>query len=208
MVPGTGGIKLNHSNQIYMNRRDALSRVALLLGGAVIGSEFFLSGCKNTEKKDSASANFSKDDIAFLDEVGETILPTTPGSPGAKAAAIGTFMTVMVKDCYDDASQKAFMEGMDKLNEASKKKNGKTFLESTPEQRTALLQDLDKEQREYTKVKKPEDAPHYFRLMKELTLLGYFTSEPGCTKALRYVEVPGKFDGNYPYKKGDKAWAL
>jgi len=38
-------------------------------------------------------------------------------------------------------------------------------------------------------------------------LSGYFTSEIGATKALRYVAVPGKFDGSYPYKKGDKAWA-
>ena len=44
--------------------------------------------------------------------------------------------------------------------------------------------------------------------MKELTLLGYFTSEIGATKALSYVESPGKYEGNYPYKKGDKAWAI
>jgi hypothetical protein len=44
--------------------------------------------------------------------------------------------------------------------------------------------------------------------MKELTLLGYFTSEVGATKALRYVPIPGRFDGCIPYKKGDKAWAL
>ncbi|HEX7753740.1 MAG TPA: gluconate 2-dehydrogenase subunit 3 family protein, partial [Niabella sp.] len=50
--------------------------------------------------------------------------------------------------------------------------------------------------------------PHYFSLMKQLTLWGYFTSKPGATQALRYMETPGKFDGAYPYKKGDKAWAL
>jgi hypothetical protein len=45
-------------------------------------------------------------------------------------------------------------------------------------------------------------------MVKQLTIWGYFTSEPGATKALRYVAVPGKYDGNFPYKKGDKAWAL
>jgi hypothetical protein len=54
----------------------------------------------------------------------------------------------------------------------------------------------------------PADIPnHYFRMMKELTLLGYFTSEVGATKALRYIETPGHYDGCMPYKKGDKAWA-
>jgi hypothetical protein len=43
--------------------------------------------------------------------------------------------------------------------------------------------------------------------MKQLTLLGFFTSEPGATKALRHIAVPGKYDGALPYKKGDKAWA-
>ena len=44
-------------------------------------------------------------------------------------------------------------------------------------------------------------------MMKELTLLGFFTSEIGATKALRYVAVPGKYVGCIPYNKGDKAWA-
>ena len=57
------------------------------------------------------------------------------------------------------------------------------------------------------KAKKAEDPNHYFHLMKQLTLLGFFTSEPGANKALRYIAVPGHYDGCVPYKKGDKAWA-
>jgi len=53
----------------------------------------------------------------------------------------------------------------------------------------------------------PKAPAHYFRMMKELTLLGYFTSEIGCTNALRYVETPGRFDPCLPYKAGEKAWA-
>ena len=52
------------------------------------------------------------------------------------------------------------------------------------------------------------DPPaHYFRMMKELAMLGYFTSEIGCTQALRYVEMPGRFDPCVDYKPGDRAWA-
>ena len=76
-----------------------------------------------------------------------------------------------------------------------------------PAQRKELLTGIDKEAKAYGASKKPEDPNHYFRLMKELTLLGYFTSEPGATKALRYVAVPGRYEGCIPYKKGDKAWA-
>jgi hypothetical protein len=48
---------------------------------------------------------------------------------------------------------------------------------------------------------------HYFRMMKELALLGYFTSEIGCKQAMRYVEAPGRFDACVPYMAGDPAWA-
>src|SRR5882757_5790065 len=112
-----------------MNRREAISSVALLLGGTILGAEAFLSGCKTTGKEIS----FTPTDIAYLDEVAETILPAT-GTPGAKAAKVGEFMTVIVKDCYEEKDQKIFLEGMDKLNDASKKKNSKSFMESTPPQ--------------------------------------------------------------------------
>jgi hypothetical protein len=190
-----------------MNRREALSSVALLLGGTIIGAEAFLSGCTNTDKKLGASGlNFSPDEISFLDEVGETIIPAT-STPGAKETQIGEFMHVIVRDCYDDQNQQIFLDGMNKLNEASKQKNGKSFMESSPAERKSLLIDLDKEQKDYTAKKKTSDPTHYFRMMKELTIWGYFTSQPGATKDLRYVAVPGKYEGCIPYKKGDHAWA-
>ena len=110
-------------------------------------------------------------------------------------------------ECYKPADQQIFLKGLTQLEEASKTKNGKGFLESDAAQRTALLTALDAEQKNYAKTKKKEDPNHYFRMIKELTLLGYFTSEVGSTKALRYSPVPGKYDGCVPYKKGDKAWA-
>jgi Gluconate 2-dehydrogenase subunit 3 len=185
-----------------MNRREALSRVAILTGGMVLGAEAFLSGCKTNTK----GVTFSKDDVAFLNEVAETIIPAT-STPGAKEAKVGEFMTVMVNDCYEEKDQAIFMEGMKKLDEASKKLNSKSFMESTPAQRKSLLEALDKEAKEHQKAAKPEDPKHYFTMIKQLTLSGFFTSEVGATKALRYVAVPGKFVGSYPYKKGDKAWA-
>src|SRR5260370_20639670 len=133
-----------------MNRRDALTRVGLVLGGTVIGAEAFLSGRKNPPQMNigGAGSNFSNDDIAFLDEVGETILPATD-TPGAKEAKVGDFMGRIVKDCYTEADQKIFVDGMQKLDAACKAKNGKSFVASTPEQPHSLLVDLDKEQKDY-----------------------------------------------------------
>ena len=187
-----------------MDRREAIGRVGLILGGTIIGAEFFISGCKPSAKK--VNELFDTNNVALFDEIGETILPAT-STPGAKAAAVGNFMAMMVQDCYKPADQKVFVKGIADLDEASKKKFRKTFMEADAKQRTELLSELDAEQKNYTKNKKPEDPNHYFRMMKELTLLGFFTSEVGATKALRYIAVPGHYDGNVPYKKGDKAWA-
>lgn len=190
-----------------MNRREAISRVSLLLGGTIIGANIFLEGCTPADKKYGGGAAFSDNDIRLLDEIADTILPET-STPGAKAAGVGTFMTVMVNDCYTKDDQKIFRDGMNTLNEEFSKKYHKSFVDGTPEERHALLVELDKAQLDYTKNKKSDEPAHYFRMMKELTLLGYFTSEVGATQALRYVESPGRYDGCIPYKKGDRAWAL
>lgn len=213
-----------------MDRREALSRVALIMGGTIIGAEAFLSGCKNPSPKEGL---FSTDDVALLDEVGDTILPTTAASPGAKAAQIGAFMKVIVTDCYTPEDQKIFTDGITKLQDAAQKKYSKSFMEMTPEQKTEFLIALDKEAKDRAKEiaandskltpeqrherklqqdlgtykRPPENDPHYFSLIKQLTLWGFFTSKPGATQALRYVAVPGSYQGCIPYKKGDKAWA-
>ena len=210
-----------------MDRRNALKSVALLVGGSVVGGELFLSGCKRKESSStSVEGLFAADQTAYMDEIAETILPKT-STPGAKDAKVGAFMAVMVRDCYTPEDQETFISGLKKINELSETQFKKSFMEATPAQRTQLLTQLDKEQKDFksekdsnkkdivekktqeTKVaemQKPEH--HYFSLMKQLTLLGFFTSEPGATKALRYLPVPGKYVGDYPYKKGDKAWAL
>lgn len=211
-----------------MNRRDLLKQIALLTGGAVIGGELFLTGCKTGAKAD---AGFTAANISLLDEIGETIIPAT-STPGAKAAQVGEFMKVMVTDCYTQRQQDAFVSGIGELDEACKKVNSKGFVECTPEQRKAFLVSLEKEAKEFNTKRDEADKPlreehkkknealawkdqkdfegapsHYYTMMKQLTLLGFFTSKTGMTETLRHVPIPGKYDGNLAYNKGDKAWA-
>ena len=190
-----------------MNRRDAIARVGLILGGTVVGSQAFLSGCAQKSEVAATGSTFTPETISFLDEVGETILPTSAASPGAKESKIGEFMKTIVSDCYEEKDQKIFMDGIGKLNEASNKKFSKDFMSLSATEKHDLLVEVDKEAKDYLASKKEEDPQHYFTLMKQLTLWGYFTSEVGSTKALRFLPVPGRYDGAYPYKKGDRAWA-
>ncbi len=214
-----------------MNRRDAMQRVAYLMGGALSAPTMIamLEGCKsNTATEAATSFALSTDYKGLVAEIAEIIIPKTT-TPGAKEAGVGPFVEMMLKDCYKPSQQDHFVKGLDALEEESKKANGgKKFLESTPAQQTALLKKFEMMSNEEAKkietAKKVLDAETglakenkgkaetpptpFFKLMKELTLLGYFTSEIGCIQALAYVEVPGKYEGCVKMTPGQKAWAL
>ena len=237
-----------------INRREAIRRVSALLGGvAFVGGSGLLTACEQAKgpANGEAPGKFTTEDIAYLDEIAETILPATK-TPGAKAAKTGAFMALMVTDSYDAKQQKIFRDGMGAVDAASKKANNLGFMAATPAQRLAVLTALDREQKGYmdrldaasrrkkglapisTETGAPaadahlpderkenatggeasgavavsaDSPPHFFRMMKELALLGFFTSEIGYTKVMRYVESPGRFDPCLPYTAGEPAWA-
>jgi hypothetical protein len=191
-----------------MNRREAVRNIALLMGTAISASTLSaLEGCNPKGPENYALKEPTT--RTLLAEIAETIIPKTD-TPGAKDAKVEDFIVTMLNDCYKPGDQQIVLDGLKKLDEASDKQFKKRFADITPEQKTSLLAQIDKERVDYNKRegKKENDPTHYFQTLKELTLLGYFTSEQGATKALRYVAVPGKFEGCIPYKKGDKAWAI
>jgi len=191
------------SAALLMNRREAVRRVALLMGVAMVGSEVFLRGETVAPK---ALPAFTDADRLLLDQVGDTIIPATD-IPGVKDQHIGAFVTMMVNDCYNEKQHQEFAAGLGKINAASTAKFGGPFGALTPAQRTDLLNAIDAEQKEERKDPKAKGGgDHYFRMVKELVVLGYFSSEVGATQAVKYIEVPGAFHGDVPYKKGDRAW--
>ena len=208
-----------------ITRRAAVQRVIAMLGGlALVGEDrvFAFSMDEATRAQTAAQGvgSFSAADVALLDEIAETILPET-STPGAKAAKTGAFMALMVTDAYTDRNQRVFLDGMRGLEEACRAATGSGFMQATPAQRIALLEALDREQKTAMEERAdaprsrypaappepPDEPPHYFRMMKELTLLGYFTSEIGYTKAMQYREAPGRYDPDVPLAPGDRSWA-
>lgn len=219
-----------------MNRREAIHRVALILGGSVIGANLFLEGCTRPASK-SVEALFEQNNVDFLNELAEAILPKT-STPGAKEANVGAFIPVMIRDCYAQADQNAFVEGLAGVDQRAQNEFGKSFMQLGAEEKLQFVHAFDNEAKEFQKqrgdkVKEAQkalrekegenlgeidlkakldeisdaEANHFFTMLKQLTLTGFFTSEVGMTQALRYVKIPGKYDGDYPYKKGDRAFA-
>ena len=166
----------------------------------MVGATAILTGC--APEYQIEGLNFSPEDIAFLDEIGDTIIPETD-TPGAKATGIGAFMVMMVKDTYDADQQKTFVDGLNMIRKDFKNAKGTDFVEATAEDRLAYLNGMY----EQYKSSNGEEAK-VVNMLKDLTVLGYFTSEIGATQALNYVEVPGKFDACIPYTPGEKAYAI
>ena len=206
-----------------MKRRHFISSLAIILPASIISTDLIFSSCRSEVKEEY----FTDENIKLLDEIGETIIPATSTSPGAKAARIGEFMKVYVTDCYTPDEQNVFWSGITKIKNLSKRKYGKSFLNLSVSQRQDILKEIKNEPQDSAKSKNKSIAgsgdavqtgkgqastidnsgSHFYSMFKNLTLFGFFTSQPGATQALRYVQTPGSYQGNVPYKNGDKAWA-
>ncbi|MCS6968091.1 MAG: gluconate 2-dehydrogenase subunit 3 family protein [Cytophagales bacterium] len=196
-----------------MDRREAIERVMLIMGGT-LAVPSLLMAMENYQA--SGKSILDAQQMQLVAEIAETIIPRTK-TPGAKDAKVPQFISDIVTDCYSEEEQKMFIDGLRSVQENSQKRFGRNFEALNLAQRTEILKGLEAQwqaSREQAS-EKPNNLwfdisqmnPRFWRMIKELTLLGYFTSEPGCTQALRYQHVPGKFEGCIPYKKGEKAWA-
>ncbi len=204
-----------------MNRRDALRYTAYLTGVAVSAPTLsaLLSGCKNEPAVTEAAYQpslLSADQYSFIGEVTETILPATD-TPGAKAAGVPTFIDRMVGVAYEKDARDRFMNGLGQFMSDADKAQGKAFMELTPEERLAYLNEVDTRSKAQLKQwadtppASPEEAEaryDFFTNLKELTLIGYFTSEPVGTEVLAYDPVPGVYNPCVPVSEVGATWAL
>lgn len=200
-----------------MDRRDLLKSIAILTGGTLVGGDLLLSSFTNPDPK--AVGILSLNQIKLLNELGETILPTTAKSKGARDANVGALINVIATDCYKKEEQTTFMESLKQINVEAQKSLKKPFQSATKAERDRFLTGLDQEAYRYQQEKHLKDDEerkinknyvplpnHYFTGLKQLIIWAYFNSEIGATEALRFVSVPTRYDGCVPYHKGDRAW--
>lgn len=195
-------------NQL-IDRREALRKTALLMGAAVSASALsgILQGCKAAPELTYTPSFFTEDQARIVMEVAEIIIPKTD-TPGAKDAGVPGFIDVMLKDCYKKEDQDRFIAGLTAFDEEAKKAYGDSFIYCKPEQQVELV--TNTHAAALTEAKENKEAKRPFILMaKELTLLGFFTSEPGATQVLQYVAVPGSYKGCIPLAEAGngKTWA-
>ena len=195
-----------------MNRREAVSRAAFLLGGAITFNSLgaFAEGAIPTDSLpfDAKLLNREEDLVA---EIADTFIPDRKDIPGAKAAGVGPFIVMMIQDCYTSDIQMYFSNGLKTIEEVSQTQFQKSFKVLTLPERESIFKLFKAEAIAQKKNKSTQNGaiapPHFFQLISELTYLGYYTSEIGATKALRYVHIPVRYESCVPLQAGQKAWA-
>lgn len=188
-----------------MDRREVLKRVAFIMGGAVSAPTVsaFLTGCQPDKEASVELLTFTPDQFERVSVIAEHIIPATD-TPGAKDTGVPEFIDLMLHHCYEEEERNSFLSGLDQIETDAQEKNGDSFVELSSEQQISLLKD---HQTEALAQQGEGNSLPFIRMMRELTLLGYFTSEAGATQALEYVPVPGRYEGCIPLEADHKAWA-
>jgi gluconate 2-dehydrogenase gamma chain len=189
-----------------MDRREMVKAAIAVFGGTLSSSlSQALLADQATHTKPSRVV-FSNDQRQMIQVIAEMIIPETD-TPGAIEAGVPEFIEHIVADWYTDAERKSFLAGLEALNASG----AKPFLQSTSEQQHRTLEDAAREAQNHNR---PFGAPPlleeqrpFFTKIKELTVIGYYTSELGATKELRYNPVPTRFDGAYPFSKINTQWS-
>jgi len=181
-----------------MNRREAVRATTALLGGVLMTSNGFLVACARDETKANGKV-LTVDDQSLIEEIADTLLPTTPSSPGAKAAGAGAAINLLLTDCYEPETQERVVNGLKEFRRTCDAKCGNGFASLPQHEREQLLREIDA-------AAQKAGEKHYFGLLRELAVRAYFSSEIGKTKAMRYIMVPGKWVGCVPLAPGQPAW--
>ena len=191
-----------------MNRRDSLKALGVLAGGELLAAGAVADFLRISASIKAGESRWqprimSARQGALLEELVEVIIPTTD-TPGAKAALAHVFVDLYVKDCYPAAQQEVFLKGLDGLDPISRRQSRRPFLDLPPDERLGLLKQMEKES--FDKGEAVEQS--FIRMLKNLTLMGFFSSEAGATKAASYARSPGPFEGCVKLQPGQKADAL
>ena len=180
-----------------MNRRNLLKGMGVigLYGSFPAVISQFISSCNDPGKKLRADF-FSDDEFSLIEKITDTIIPKT-ATPGALDTQVPYFIDLVVKNCMTGENQQLIKKGLQQLND----ENAGKFLSLSAEEKLNAINKTD------DAAFKDQSDKAWFRIIKKLSLIGYFTSQEGMTKALNYVKVPGDYKACIPYKPGDKALA-
>jgi hypothetical protein len=236
---------MDHPLEKVIDRREALRRAALMLGGTLSAPAIMgvLAGCDASTPAVGGwtprALTASQADLVAV--IAERIIPETD-TPGARGAEVHRFIDTMLAEYYTKSERAHFVDGLEDVDARARRACGNSFVRCSPADQHALLEQIDRETfasaapaaspTPATEASKQTErggggltgavnavttflggtrrqqapATPFFRTMKELTILGYYTSRIGATTELRHIQVPGRFQGCVPLTNTDRAF--
>ncbi len=183
-----------------LNRRDTFRGLALTMGMATVG--FSGPAAAAMPPLTWTPSALDAQQARLLDVVAELIVPATD-TPGARQAGVPQFVDRAMATFCDQARVQSLKAGLARMDTDARVAHQAAFTALTPQQQVQLLNRYDQEASATGKA----EPPHFFTALKELVYIGYFTSEPGATQALKYDPVPGEYRGCVPLREIGRAWA-
>ncbi|MBK6287043.1 MAG: gluconate 2-dehydrogenase subunit 3 family protein [Gammaproteobacteria bacterium] len=201
-----------------MNRRKMLLAVASAMGGAMLGSATLRVLAGEVPAAAASRALFDANTSQLVSVLAEMIIPETD-TPGAIAAGTPQFIEMMVADWYTDIERGIFFDGLKQLDTFCKASLGTSFIEANAKQRIAALDEAENQAAAYVSPfpggtvaaaisKIVDENTPFFAKLKELTVIGYYSSEVGAKLELAYNPMPMRYEGDYAYvKTGGRQWS-
>lgn len=123
---------------------------------------------------------FTPEENAAVVEMSERIIPADDSSPGAKAARVSEYIDLIVSES-SDLTKQTWREGLAAVDKKSRDMFGKPFASASASQQVQLLTEISKNERSPQTLEE-----RFFRTIKYATIDGYYTSEIGIHKELKY----------------------
>lgn len=166
-----------------MNRRQVIQSLAFVSGSAMFPAVLssFLSSCTNKDMSAYTPTFFSKDEYESVTEIIDIIIPAT-GTKSASQTNVQVFLDQVFSQCLTPEEQNSLRAGLENLITGF----------ASAKEKLQYIQDVDK------KAYANDESTAYFKTLKQYTMIGFFTSQEGETKASHYVKSPGDYKGEIP----------
>lgn len=185
-----------------IDRKEAIKRTGLLLGGVIFAPNILgvLNGCTATPG-DWDPVLFSAGQARLVTSFTDVILPADE-TPAASEVGVPEFIETMINEVYSEEQRQLFLDGLDSFAADYESEHDEEFYDGSEEEKYEFTY-----QKNRNAIEENSDNDPFFLQFKELTMLGYFTSEVGATQVLRYEAVPGMYDGCMPLDEVGRTWA-
>lgn len=146
---------------------------------------------------------------AVVAELARLLLPETD-TPGAVEAGVPTFIETMVLEWCTPAERRFFFGGLDDFNQEAVGRYGADFPNCAHGQKVLLMRQAEAATtRGDNALIDPAQRSglSFFAMFKGLAINGFFCSDVGCTRVLRYLPAPGRYVGDWPIDRGTPQWS-